>query len=61
MIAKSRAIEILAAHATGPNEPSETLAGRPMPDSTFFAQVGDKPEYKLMEVLGWLGYCCRFC
>ena len=20
--------------------------------------VGNKPRYKLMEVLGWLGYCC---
>jgi hypothetical protein len=61
MITRKRALEILIDHDQYPDEPSATLNGEWVDDSTFNKEVGVKSEYQLMEVLGWLGYCCKYC
>ena len=63
MITRARALVILAAHGRQPNEPSAWFPeeNQDDPTSTFDWEVGIKEEYKLMEVLGWLGYCCPHC
>ncbi len=61
MITRQRVLEILADHDTGSNDPTSTLDGEWCDDSTFDLEVGIHPNYKLMDVLSWLGYCCPFC
>ncbi len=60
MITRERAVEILFEHGHKPDDhqyfPDENYS-----EPSFDEDVGVKDEYKLMEVLGWLGYCCRFC
>ena len=46
-ISRNRAIEILADHG--------------FEHSTFDHEIDIKDQYQLMEVLWWLGYCCRYC
>ena len=50
MITRKRALEILDLHGIMPAD-----------RDIFSREVGVKPEYQLIEVLGWLGYCCPFC
>jgi hypothetical protein len=52
MITRKRAIEILADHGFTVDDEQPY---------SFDEEVGPKPEYKLMEILGWLGYCCPSC
>lgn len=60
MITRQRAIEIIQEHGFAlPNDQSNFIVHDTL--AAFDAEVGNKPKYKLMEVLGWLGYCCPFC
>lgn len=60
MITRQRALEILVDHGRDFDTEYHNDDGE-LIDPSFDSEVGVKPEYKLMEVLGWLGYCCRFC
>lgn len=63
MITRQRAVQILEEHGFTPNSPTAWIPSeeRYAEDSTFDQQVSFKTEYSLMEVLGWLGYCCPTC
>lgn len=67
MITRDKAIEILERHGVAPEEAGEfTIDANgaftiPSAYSSFDDQVGKKDEYEMMEVLGWLGYCCLAC
>lgn len=63
MITRERAEAILATHGTTPNKPQVWWPEENQwdPTSSFDDEVGIKGEYELMEVLGFLGYCCPWC
>lgn len=63
MITREEAEQLLAPHGLSSGDPMEWYPeeNRWDPTSTFDDRVGIKPEYELMEVLGFLGYCCPHC
>lgn len=63
MITRTEAVQILANHGRSPTDPTAWFPEENQydPTSTFDEEVGVKDTYELMEVLGWLGYCCPHC
>lgn len=63
MITRQTAEQILWKHGITPSDPRnwDPKAKTWDPISTFDHEVGIKTEYELMEVMGFLGYCCPHC
>tara|TARA_R110000751_G_scaffold43244_4_gene99941 strand:+ start:588 stop:767 length:180 start_codon:yes stop_codon:yes gene_type:complete len=55
-----RAIHVLATHGFTPTT-SSVWADERQDGTSFYAEVGKRAHYALMDVLGWLGYCCPTC
>ncbi len=61
MITRESALDILDRHGVDPNENKTFDDDGAVEDTSFYDEVGLKDEYRLMDVLGWLGYCCPWC
>ena len=51
---------MLATHGFTPTT-SSVWADERQDGTSFYAEVGKRAHYALMDVLGWLGYCCPTC
>ena len=63
MITRERALEILNDHgvASFDEDRSTDGLGGWVGGSSFDDEIEPKDSYRLMDVLGWLGYCCPHC
>ena len=58
MVSRAKALSIIKEHGWLPWTPTAWWPATGSLDysSSFYAQLGDHPEYKLSSVMAWLGY-----
>ena len=59
-ITRRQAVKMLADHGFTPTQSAYTM-DETQDGASFDAEIGKRAHYALMDVLGWLGYCCPGC